>query len=73
MNIGINIKNARIEKNISLKEMSENICVPKSTLSRYENDLTKPRIETFLRIAKYLNVTTDYLLGIKRKEKPQIK
>ena len=38
--------------------------VQKSTLSEWLNDNNEPPMKTIVDIALYLNVSTDYLLGI---------
>ena len=49
---------------LSIKELSEKIKVPSGSLSKYQNDNAEAGISSLVKIAKYFNVSTDYLLGI---------
>lgn len=57
------IRTLRKRKNMTLKELGEIINVSESTISLYENGHREPDFETLIKIAKYFNVTIDYLLG----------
>ena len=45
-------------------ELATHLGVQKSTLSEWLNDNNEPPMKTIVDIALYLNVSTDYLLGI---------
>lgn len=51
-------------KNISNREFAEEIQVTPATISRYLNGVRKPELTPVLRIAKYCNVSVDWLLGV---------
>lgn len=53
----------REEKNMKQKELAELTGITEATLSRYENDKREPKGEIVSRIAKALDVTTDFLLN----------
>lgn len=57
------LKQLREEKNILQKTIADTIGVSQPTYTLYENGKREPNFETLLKIAKYFNVTTDYLLG----------
>ncbi|MFL0198334.1 helix-turn-helix domain-containing protein [Clostridium sp. WILCCON 0269] len=57
------MKELRKEKNITLQELANVLNTTKSTLSRYENNLRIPNADFINLLAKYFNVTVDYLLG----------
>jgi len=57
------IKLLREEKNVMQKDVSDIVGVSQSTYNLYENGKREPNFETLIKIAKYFNVTTDYLLG----------
>lgn len=59
-----NIKNLRLAKNMSQVELAKSLGVSKQSVSNWENDNIQPSIEMLVKIAKCLNVSTDYLLGI---------
>ena len=44
--------------------MSEEFGVTNQTISLWETGQREPDFDTLVKIAKYFNVTTDYLLGI---------
>ena len=45
-------------------DLATHLGVQKSTLSEWLNDNNEPPMKTIVDIALYLNVSTDYLLGI---------
>ncbi|GAK01474.1 MULTISPECIES: helix-turn-helix domain-containing protein [Geomicrobium] len=53
----------RTELKISQTELSKRLGIPRTTYSGYENGSREPDYETLLKIAKYFDVSTDYLLG----------
>ena len=58
------IKELRQEKNLTLKELAKEIGVTDIAISRWENELRTPNIETLVLFAKYFGVTADYLVGM---------
>lgn len=58
------LKRLRI-KNITQKELAEEIGSSTACVSRYINDVRAPKGEVVAAIAKALDTTTDYLLGLK--------
>lgn len=45
-------------------DLARRLGVAKQTVSNWENDNIQPSIEMLVRVAKLLNVSTDYLLGL---------
>lgn len=45
-------------------DLANHLCVQKSTLSEWLNGNNEPPMKSIVDIALYLNVSTDYLLGI---------
>nr|DAX81399.1 MAG TPA: repressor protein [Caudoviricetes sp.] len=66
---GNRLKTLRENHNLSQKEFANILNIANSTLSQYESDKRVPSDEVKLQIAKYFNVTTDYLLGNETKNK----
>lgn len=62
--IGERLKQIRIERKITQDEIWERTGIPKSSLSRYENNETDPSIETVKKLAKYFDVSIDWLTGV---------
>ena len=61
--IGEKLLILREERNLKQKELAELAGITEATLSRYENGKREPKGEIISRLAKILNVTTDYLLN----------
>lgn len=59
-----NLKKLREEKHISQVRLSVEIGVAQETISAYERAKAVPTCENLLKIAKFLNTSTDYLLGL---------
>lgn len=52
------------ERNISNKQLADAIGVSAGNTSDWKSGRSKPSAEVLVRIAKFLNVSTDYLLGV---------
>jgi len=61
--LGERLKLLRKEKGLSLDELGAALNMPKSSLSRYETGTSDPSIETVRKIARYFNVSIDWLAG----------
>jgi transcriptional regulator with XRE-family HTH domain len=59
---GDRLKTERNRIHVTLETMAEDLKSTKSTLSRYENNLRKPKVDFVKKIADYLQCSTDYLL-----------
>ncbi len=57
------LKQLRIENNLTLSQLGECIGSKKATISNLENGNKKPSLEFIVTIAKYFNVSLDYLTG----------
>ncbi len=62
--LGQRISQLRIAMGWSQVDMAKRLGVAKQTVSNWENDNIQPSIEMLVRVAKILNVSTDYLLGL---------
>ncbi len=60
---GSRLKMLRNKCNLSQDQLATIIGLDRSAISYYERDERQPPIETIIRLAKTLQVTTDYLLG----------
>ena len=64
---GEKLKKAREDKSLALKEAADGIGLKSlSTLSSYELNYRMPGIRTLIKIAKFYDVSLDYLLGINK-------
>lgn len=55
------LKELRIEKNYSQREIAHELGIIQTTYGNYETGKTQPTIEMLIKIANYFNVTLDYL------------
>ena len=62
--LGIKLKELRLDRNISQRELAKNIGFGQAAIARWEKNLQLPNFDAILKIAKYFNVSTDYLLGL---------
>ena len=58
------LKALRAEKGISLMTLAKAIDTSDSSIFRWENDQNEITAPLLARIAKYFDVTADYLLGL---------
>ena len=62
--IGVIIKELRSEHGLSQKELGKILSVSQDTISLWERGKSKPDVDTIITIAKYFNVSSDYIFGI---------
>lgn len=58
------LRDLRLEKGLSMKELAKELNITDATISYWENDVNEPKITYLKSIALYFNVSTDYLLGL---------
>lgn len=54
----------REEHDISQKALASTIMISPTSLSRYENDVYEPKAEILNRLAKALDTSSDFLIGL---------
>lgn len=64
------LKELRNEKGVSQKEVAKNLNTTDVTIGRYENGDREPKGEMLYALAKYYDVSVDYILGYSDKKKP---
>lgn len=57
------LKQLRTENNLTQTNLADILGIAKTTLAAYEQEKSEPSNETLLKIARYFNVSTDFLLG----------
>ena len=58
------LKDLRVKKGLTLKELSEEVGLSVSTLSKYENCTpSEITVDGIMRLAKFYNVSIEYLFG----------
>ncbi len=58
------LKKLRTDHGLTQQELGKHIGISKAVVSKYENGIGYPTLDTLIQIAEYFGVTTDYLLGI---------
>lgn len=58
-----NIKKMRKEQGLSIRQLSKLTGISVPTLSRYETEKRKPKIENWQKLADYFGVNVEYLQG----------
>lgn len=58
----------RNNKNVNQKEVADYLQLTRQAYSRYERGEREPDFETLKKLAKYFNVSIDYLLGINEED-----
>lgn len=62
----LKLKELREQRNLTQKEIADEINVTSSTISKYENEIKVPNLKRLVQIAKILDVTLDELVEFKR-------
>lgn len=68
--LGQRIYKLRLEKNITQQNLAEILNLKKQTISMIENGQRATSLEVIYDIAKHLNVSVDYLLGLTDEPNP---
>ena len=58
------LRELRCENSLTLKKLSEKTLINKSTLSRLERNERMPKANEIVNLAKFFNVSADYLCGL---------
>lgn len=61
---GERLKEIREEQNYSVLQLSRILKISDTTISRWENDINEITAENLYKVAKFFNVSCDYLLGL---------
>lgn len=63
MTLGEKLKQLRAEKGVFQRELSDLLEIGITTISGYEHDTIKPKLDTLKKLANFYGVTVNYLLG----------
>jgi len=63
-NISVRLRELREEKGLSMMQLAKAIKVSDAAISRWENKIRIPNADTVYILAKYFEVSADYLLGL---------
>jgi transcriptional regulator with XRE-family HTH domain len=58
------LKELRAEEGISAETLGKKLNISDTTIIRWENNQSNIKGEHLVRLAKFFNVSTDYLLGL---------
>ena len=58
------LKELRVEKNLTTRDLSKLIDISHATISRWENGINDVKGSELIKLSKFFRVTTDYLLGL---------
>ncbi len=65
---GENLKKLRQARGLTQQELGSRVGLSKAVVSKYENALGYPTLDTLITLAAFFGVTTDYLLGVKHQK-----
>jgi len=65
INIAENLTQLRLAKGVTQDEVANAVNVSNKTISKWENGTSSPDLPSLVLLAKYFNVSTDVLLGLK--------
>ena len=60
----------RNERQMKQEDLGKIFHLSKSTISTYERNEHQPDYDTLIELAKYFNVSTDYILGVSDQRRP---
>ena len=58
------LRELRQDKKLSMKQLAKELNTTDAAISNWENEINEPKISYLVSIAKFFNVSTDYLLGL---------
>lgn len=58
------LKLLRLEKGLGQVELSQKLGLSKGIISLWENGLREPNMTSLITLAKFFNVSIDYLVGL---------
>ena len=65
---GNTLKTLRLQINFTQAQLAQRLGVTKSVISAYETGLRMPSYDVLISISQIFKVTTDYLLGLEKKQ-----
>ena len=61
---GQRIKELRLEKNLTQKQLAEILNTTQRTISKYESESLDLNTDMIIKICKYFQVSADFILGL---------
>ena len=66
LTLGEKLKDERTSRNLTIAEVGEKTKIAGSSISDYENDAKNPSVAILCKLAKFYDVTLDYLAGLNK-------
>lgn len=63
MDIGLRLRELRINKGYTQKQIAEHLKISERSYQRYESTSHNPTIEKLIELSRFFNVSIDYLVG----------
>ena len=67
-NISKKIKELREQNNITQNKLANDLFIKQQTVAQWENGSRALKADSIISLAKYFNVSTDYVLGLDNKK-----
>lgn len=67
VDFGNRLKTLRVQSNLTQEQLAHRLGLTKSVISAYETGSRMPSYDILITISRIFKVTTDYLLGVERK------
>lgn len=58
------LKELRLDNSLTQAELANALSVDQRTVSNWEKGIREPDFESLMKIARYFNISADYLLGL---------
>ena len=68
MTYGARLKDLRLSKGVSQKDVAFAIDVDVSSISYWERDIYEPKASYIVRLSRYYKVTSDFILGLENED-----
>lgn len=68
IDLGSILRALRLKENMTQAQLAQKLGLTRSVISAYETGLRLPSYDILIHIAKLYNVSTDYLLGLEKKQ-----
>ena len=62
------LRDLREDSDLKQKDLAEYLHIKQNTYSQYENGQRQLPIDILIKLAKYYNVSTDYILGLSKEK-----
>jgi transcriptional regulator with XRE-family HTH domain len=65
-----NIRNLRIDRGYTQKQIGEHLGISQNTYSQYEIGVLNYPVDVIIKLAQFYGVSTDYLFGLTNEKQP---